>query len=162
MDPAIDIGDKIIIDGKPVIYQGEMTYESRFIADISSKIQIKAKEETSIKKESQRQINKKMKSDIDQVEGKITQIIEEQSDFDEKLSEVKQTADSVTQKVENNLDFKREAEGLTEIYLENSAKKPILELEIEGNKTYENFLYPSEDLYPSESLYPNMEGSELI
>ena len=107
-------------------------------------------------------INKKMKSDIDQVEGKITQIIEEQSDFDEKLSEVKQTADSVTQKVENNLDFKREAEGLTEIYLENSAKKPILELEIEGNKTYENFLYPSEDLYPSESLYPNMEGSELI
>ena len=43
IDPAIDIGDKIIIDGKSVIYQGEMTLEGRFVAQISSKIQIKQK-----------------------------------------------------------------------------------------------------------------------
>ena len=43
IDPAIDIGDKIVIDGKNVIYQGEMSLEGKFIAQISSKIQINKK-----------------------------------------------------------------------------------------------------------------------
>ena len=79
IDPAIDIGDKIIIDGKPVIYQGEMTLEGRFVAQISSKIQIKQKEETTVKKESQKVINRRVQSEINQIDGKITQLAEETS-----------------------------------------------------------------------------------
>lgn len=99
IDPAIDIGDKIIIDGKQVIYQGEMTLEGRFIAQISSKIQIKQKEETTVKKESQKVINRRVQSSIDQAEGKITQLVEETSENSQKISKVEQSVDAITQEV---------------------------------------------------------------
>ncbi len=95
IDPAIDIGDKNIIDGKSIIYQGEMTLEGRFIADIKSTIQIKQKEETTVKKESQKVINRRVQSSIDQVEGKITQLVEETDKNSEKLSQHEQTIDSM-------------------------------------------------------------------
>lgn len=77
IDPSIDIGDKIIIDGKSIIYQGEMSLSGRFIADIKSKISIKQKQETTVKKESQKIINRRVQSRIDQVEGNITTLVEE-------------------------------------------------------------------------------------
>ena len=64
IDPTIDIGDKIVINGKNVIYQGEMSLEGRFIAQISSKIQIKQKEETTVKKESQKVVNRRVQSNM--------------------------------------------------------------------------------------------------
>lgn len=95
IDPAIDIGDKIIIDGKAIIYQGEMTLNKRFIADINSKINIKQKEETTVKKESQTVINRRVQSRIDEAEGKITQLVEENTETSNKLSEHEQTIDSM-------------------------------------------------------------------
>lgn len=46
IDPALDTGDIVVIDGKNVIYQGSMQFSGRWIANIESKIQCKAKEET--------------------------------------------------------------------------------------------------------------------
>lgn len=102
IDPAIDIGDKIIIDGKPVIYQGEMTLEGRFVVQISSKIQIKQKEETTVKKESQKVVNRRVQSEINQIDGKITQLVEENAETSTKLSQHEQTIDSITNKVSSN------------------------------------------------------------
>lgn len=95
IDPAIDLGDKIVIDGKNVIYQGEMSLEGSFIAQISSKIQIKQKEETTVKKESQKVVNRRVQSRIDQAEGKIEQLVEETSEQSQKLSKHEQTIDSM-------------------------------------------------------------------
>ena len=50
VDPALDMGDIIIIDGKKVIYQGSSQYGGKFKASISSKIQGKLKEETTTRK----------------------------------------------------------------------------------------------------------------
>ena len=72
IDPALDVGDKIIIDNKPVIYQGELDFQTRFIAEISSKIAIKQKQETTVKTTSQKVINRRVQSRIDEAEGKIT------------------------------------------------------------------------------------------
>ena len=99
IDPATDIGDKLIIDGKSVVYQGEMSLEGRFIAQISSKIQIKQKEETTVKKESQKVVNRRVQSRIDQAEGKIQQLIEETSEQEQKLTQTIQDIDGFTQKV---------------------------------------------------------------
>ena len=99
IDPALDIGDKIIIDNKPVIYQGEMDFQTRFIAEISSKIAIKEKQETTVKETSQKVINRRVQSRIDEAEGKITQLIEENSETSQKITEVEQTIDSITQTV---------------------------------------------------------------
>ena len=101
IDPALDVGDKIIIDNKPVIYQGEMDFQTRFIAEISSKIAIKEKQETTVKETSQKVINRRVQSRIDEAEGKITQLIEENTETSQKLTEVEQTVDGITQTVSN-------------------------------------------------------------
>lgn len=99
IDPAIDIGDKIVINGKNVIYQGEMSLEGRFIAQISSKIQIKQKEETTVKKESQKVVNRRVQSRIDQAEGKIQQLVEETTENFEKIIKHEQDINGITQSV---------------------------------------------------------------
>lgn len=99
IDPAIDIGDKIVINGKNVIYQGEMSLEGRFIAQISSKIQIKQKEETTVKKESQKVVNRRVQSRIDQAEGKIEQLVEETTENSKKITKHEQDINGITQSV---------------------------------------------------------------
>lgn len=102
IDPAIDIGDKIVIDGKNVIYQGEMSLEGKFIAQISSKIQIKQKEETTVKKESQKVVNRRVQSRIDQAEGKIEQLAEETSENSEKITKHELDINGITNTVSTN------------------------------------------------------------
>lgn len=100
INPALDMGDKIIIDGKPVIYQGEMTLSGRFIEDIKSKISIKQNQETTVKKESQVAINRRVQSQIDQAEGKITLLAEEQTETDKKMSMYEQTVNEIKMTVQ--------------------------------------------------------------
>jgi hypothetical protein len=154
IDPAIDIGDKIIIDGKAVIYQGEMSLAGRFIVDIKSKIDIKQKQETTVKRESQKVVNRRVQSRIDQVEGTITTLVEETSGNSQKLTQVEQTLDSISQKVENIEDLTQTVEGIKTITLENCVEGDLLELHIFGNNTVFNYLYPSDDLFPDNALYP--------
>lgn len=95
IDPALDVGDKLIINGKPVIYQGEADFQTRFIAEISSKISIKQKQETTVKTTSQKVLNRRVQSNIDEINGKITQIIQETDGNTEKISEHTQTIDEI-------------------------------------------------------------------
>lgn len=154
IDPAIDIGDKIIIDGKTVIYQGEMSLAGRFIADIKSKIDIKQKQETTVKKESQKIINRRVQSEINQIDGKIVQLVEENSENSQKLTKVEQTVDSISQKVENIEELTDTVEGIKTVTLENCIEGDLLELHIYGNNTVFNYLYPSNSLYAS-NIYTN-------
>lgn len=160
IDPAIDLGDKIVIDGKNVIYQGEMSLEGSFIAQISSKIQIKQKEETTVKKESQKVVNRKVQSRIDQAEGKIEQLVEETSEQSQKLTKVEQTVDSISQKVSDIEDLTRTAEGIKAVTLENCIEANLLELHIYGNNTVFNYLLLDDKLTLDDDLY--LEGDDLI
>lgn len=160
IDPAIDLGDKIVIDGKNVIYQGEMSLEGSFIAQISSKIQIKQKEETTVKKESQKVVNRKVQSRIDQAEGKIEQLVEETSEQSQKLTKVEQTVDSISQKVSDIEDLTRTAEGIKAVTLENCIEANLLELHIYGNNTVFNYLLLDDKLTLDDNLH--LEGDDLI
>ena len=99
IDPALDVGDKILVDNKPIIYQGEATFQTRFIAEISSKIAIKQKQETTVREESQKVLNRRVQSRINEAEGKITQLVQETTENSEKISEVEQNIDGITQTV---------------------------------------------------------------
>lgn len=154
IDPAIDIGDKIVIDGKNVIYQGEMSLEGRFIAQISSKIQIKQKEETTVKKESQKVVNRRVQSRIDQAEGKIEQLVEETTENSKKITKHEQDINGIYQKVSDIEDLTNDVEGVKTITLENCVEGKLLNLHIYGNNTVFKYLYPSDTLYPSDDLYP--------
>lgn len=154
IDPAIDIGDNMIIDGKNVIYQGEMELEGRFIAQISSKIQIKQKEETTVKKESQKVVNRRVQSRIDQAEGKIEQLVEEIGDRSQKKTSITQDIDGISQKVSDIEDLTNDVNGIKTITLENCVEGKLLSLHIYGNNTVFKYLYPSDTVYPSNALYP--------
>lgn len=161
IDPALDIGDIVIINGKRVIYQGDMEYLGKFKVSISSKIQAKTKEETTRTVISEKAKIRRVQSEINQIDGTIKQLVQETSEYEEKLTQVEQDIDSIRQNISDIVDYKRTINGITEIHLADSGKQYILKLEIKGNKAYESNLFSSEDLYPSENLYPNIEWSEL-
>lgn len=158
IDPALDIGDIVVIDGKKVIYQGDLDYVGKFKASISSKIQAKQKEENTRTVISDKAKIRRVQSQIDQVEGTITQLVQETGEYGEKLTQVQQNVDSIKQNVGDIIDYKRNVEGVTQIHLENATKGNILKLKIKGNKTYENNLYPSVNLYSQIGLQPNQKG----
>ena len=142
VDPAWDMGDIITIDNRKIVYQGELEYKGKFKASISSDIQAKSKEETTATKISETTKIRRVQSQIDQVEGTITQLVQETDEFQNQLSQVEQTVDQIQQQVSDTIVYKREVTGTTEIHLENAGENDIIELEIQGNKTYESNLYP--------------------
>lgn len=101
------------------------------------------------------QIAKRTEIIVNKQEQTITGIIENQSEFENQLTQVEQTVDQIQQQVQDTIIYKREVEGTTEILLEDAGAADILELEIRGNKTYETNLFPATNLYPRGSLLPN-------
>ena len=80
IDPAIDIGDKLIVGDFSILYQGEIRYQKRWITDIQSIISIKAKEETTIREVSQKTINRRVQSRIDEEAGRIILLTKQQTE----------------------------------------------------------------------------------
>lgn len=154
IDPAYDIGDILIVEGKPIIYQGELEYQSKFKANIKSKIQAKTEQESMQTKENETTKIRRIQSEINQIDGEITQLIEENSETSNKLTQVEQTIDGISQKVESIQDVTNTVEGIKTIILENCMAGDLLELHIYGNNTVFDYLYPRDDLYPSDDLYP--------
>jgi len=101
VDPAYDMGDILVIDGKKVIYQGSMKYLGKFKVDIFSKIQAKSKEQTMTTNSTSNKI-RRVQSSIDQVKGEIETLVEEVGENSEKVSQVIQTVDGITEKVSQN------------------------------------------------------------
>ena len=88
------------------------------------------------------QIAKRTEIIVNKQEQTITGLIENQGQFENKLTQVEQTVDQIQQQVQDTVIYKREVEGVTEIHLEDAGQAEILELEIKGNKTYESNLFP--------------------
>ncbi len=161
IDPAIDVGDVIIIDEKSVIYQGELSYCGKFFADIKSNIKNKTKQESSTRTKSDKAKIKRLESKINQAEGTITLLGKEVTEHEDKLSEIKLDIDSITNKVENIAGITREVEGITKIKLEECMEGQLVELHVYGNNTVFSGLYPSTTLYPSSTLYPYPQTSKI-
>ena len=156
IDPKIDIGDIIKIGDKRIVYQGEMTFGGVPRANIKSRISIKAKSETTIRRPSQKTINRRVQSQIDEAEGKITQLVEETSEYSQTLTKHEQTLNSISSKVQNIEEFSREVTSMNELHLSDTAKSKnlVLTLKIYGDTQKFKVLTPSETLAPSETLVP--------
>lgn len=88
------------------------------------------------------QIAKRTEIIVNKQEQTITGIIKNQTEFENQLTQVEQTVNSIQQQVQDMIVYKREISGTTEIYLEDAGENDIIELEIQGNKTYEANLFP--------------------
>ena len=160
--PYVVAGAKISVkDSKDLTYETfvlnhTLSFEGAYNGQIESPAMTKtqsAYKNTKSLKEWKRQAE----ISVDKINGKINQIVQETDEFEEKLTQVEQTVDQIQQQVQDTIVYKREVEGVTEICLEDAGETDILELEIQGNKTYENNLYPGANVFPSENIYPNME-----
>lgn len=82
--------------------------------------------------------------------GEIRDLITKTEEFGTKISQNKQTIDEISQTINNNMTFEREASGTSYVVLDNSHEGPLTKLSIKGNMS---LLYPSEDLYLSEDTF---------
>lgn len=91
-------------------------------------------------------------------EGLIQDLVEETTEHEQKLTQVEQDVDSIKQSVNNTINYKRTAEGITEVHLYEAGQNEILKLEVKGNKEYISELFPRTNLYPRANLHPNQKG----
>lgn len=166
VDPALDIGDIVVIDGKQVLYCGSSQYSGRWKASISSEIKSKERQETTtVKKPSQKTINRRVQSSIDQINGKIEQVVEENSEMSEKLSKHEQDINSIKDTVESMEDFTRETSSYQELHLVDTAEYAenlILTLKIYGDTEKWKELVPSTLLAPGLTVAPLGTTIDLI
>lgn len=120
IDPAYDIGDILVIDGKKVLYQGEIKYAGKFKASINNKVQAKTEQESMQTKQTNSNKIKRVQSEINQIDGKITQLVQETTENEEKITQAQQDIDGFTQKVatkdeltEKVNELKHTIEGIT-------------------------------------------------
>ena len=99
IDPAYDIGDILVIDGKKVLYQGEIKYAGKFKASINNKVQAKTEQESMQTKQTNSNKIKRVQSEINQIDGKITQLVKETTENEEKITQAQQDIDGFSQKV---------------------------------------------------------------
>lgn len=138
IDPAVDIGDILVIDGKQVLYQGSSQYSGRWKASISSEIKSKERQETTvIKKPSQKTINRRVQSSINQIDGKVEQLVEENTETTEKLTKHEQDINGIKNTVQSIQDFTREKEQNDNIFLDDIAEGEgyVLNFIVHGNST---------------------------
>lgn len=154
IDPAIDTGDIVVIDGKRVIFQGDMEYLGKFKTSISSKIQSKSKEDAMTRIPSQKVINRRVESRIDQQDGIIEQTISEVSEQNNKISRVQQTVDELNSKISDIADITISQESNTgSLTFEDINQSEPIHIEIMPLGDNISYLYPFEQLYPANNLF---------
>lgn len=167
----IDSGDKIKLSDvndleyNSYIFNHTFTYNGNFSGKISTPMLSKVQEKVSQNSNNVKNAFKNVEYKIDKINGKITQVVEEQTDFSSRLTQQEQTVDSITQKVESMQDFVRETTDMQQLHLTNTAEKEsnlILNLTIYGDTEKFKVLTPAEDLVPSEDLVPYGDTIELI
>lgn len=142
IDPAYDVGDILVIDSKKVLYQGGIEYAGKFKANIKSTIQAKTEQESMQTKQSNSNKIKRVQSEINQIDGKITQLVQETSEHEEKITQAQQDINSFTQKVATK-------DELTEKV--NELKHTIEGIALETKKTGgENIFYYSKEYWEGE------------
>ena len=162
IDPAVDIGDILIVDGKRVLFQGELDYAGKFKANIKSKIQAKTEQESMQTKQTNSNRIKKVQSEINQIDGKITQLTQETSDNTQKIAKHETSINEISNKVSNIADLTKTITDTNTIILDNCANGELLRINIYGNNTVFSPLVLNDNLCLSNSLYLRDYESILI
>lgn len=91
---------------------------------------------------------------VDKANQKIEGVISQIGDRSQKTTTITADIDGLNSRVTNIDDLTNTISGTKTIILDNCVQGSLLELNIYGNNTVFDYLYPSETLYPSDELYP--------
>lgn len=123
IDVAIDIGDVVFIDGEPVLYQGTWEYQGRNKANISSRIQSKSREETTVTKVSTDVKIRRIQSNIDQLNGRITLLSQQANETSQKMASLQLEVGKIESKVEDVEDLTQTTTGNLSYLISNCTLK---------------------------------------
>lgn len=151
--PYLDSGDKIkILDSKDNEYESYIfNHKFTFNGAYSGNIETIAltKTQTAYKNTDTTKIKfRKVERKIDKINGIIEDVIEEQTEYENKLTQVIQDLDSIKQSVSNTIDYKRKQCGIGQVKLTDCQDTDLMRLNICGVGEYNNYLFPQEDLFP--------------
>lgn len=144
--PWLKLGSKIKVkdknDNEYITYVMEHTlkyngaYSGKIKATALTKTQVAYKETSSLK-----QFKRNTELAVDKINGKITEIIEEQSDQSNKLVQIEKDINGVTTKVSsvetqvtNITNTQAQAEGKN-IHIDDSAEEPFVDISLHGEST---------------------------
>ena len=99
---------------------------------------------------------------VDKQNQKIEGVISQIGDRSNKTTTITADIDGLNSKVEDIEDLTNTVSGIKTITLENCVEGKLLELNIIGNNTVFDYLYPSNDLYPSDTLYPRGDSRIIV
>ena len=99
---------------------------------------------------------------VDKQGQKIEGIVSQIGDRSEKTTTITADIDGLNSQVTNIADLTNTVNGLKTITLENCVEGKLLELNIIGNNTVFDYLYPENDLYPSDTLYPRGDSRIIV
>ena len=99
---------------------------------------------------------------VDKQNQKIEGVINQIGDRSEKTTTITADIDGLNSKVSNIADLTNTVSGVKTITLENCVEGKLLELNILGNNTVFDYLFPSNDLYPSNTLYPKGDSRIIV
>lgn len=99
---------------------------------------------------------------VDKQNQKIEGVISQIGDRSKKTTTITADIDGLNSKVTNIADLTNTVSGIKTITLENCVEGKLLELNIIGNNTVFDYLYPSNDLYPSDTLYPRGDSRIIV
>ena len=174
--PYLDSGDLIYIEDTKdtghisYIFNHKFTFNGSFKGNLETPAMTKT--QTAYKNIFNTKTKfKQTERKIDKINGVISDIVEEQTETSQKLTEHEQTIDSIQNTVNHIEELTNTITGLKTITLENCIAGDLVELHIYGNNTVFDYLYPSDDLYPANDLFPygdsriiitNEEGTSVI
>lgn len=155
--PFLKLGDRIRIYINDTEYfdtyvlKHNFTYDGTFTSVIESPVlteqETKTKQNVDLK-----QALKNTQIIVNKQEQKITELVEETTDNSNKISQVEQTVDDISQQIKAEYNFLEEREGKLELYLEDSLNYQPVSIKFNGN-TDTVFIYPSSNLYPMSDTY---------
>lgn len=159
--PYLDVGDMIyVVDTNDkgyisYVFNHTFKYDGTFCGSLDTpaltKTQTAYKNTINTKTKFKRAERK-----IDKINGVIEDVIEQTTENTQKLTQVEQTVDNISQRVESIEDFTKQVEANNQLHLTDTVKGQgyVLEFKVKGDTEKFKYLVPSESLVPSNNLVP--------
>ena len=106
--------------------------------------------------------NQQTRITVDKANKKINSIVQEIGDRSQKTTTITQDIDGIQSLVEDIEDLTVTVTGTRTITLEKCLETDILNLNIIGNNTVFDYLYPEDNLYPEDDLYPRGDSRIVV
>lgn len=164
--PYLDAGDKITIQttkGQEIttyLLNHTFKYNGAFSGSLETPALSEVEKEYQLAK-TLPSVLRKTELKVDKIAGEIVGIVEEQAEYEEKLSQLKIDVDGLSTQVKDVVDLTRTQSGLSPITIENCASGEIIEFRIMGNNVVFTTIFPENNLYPRTDIIP-YESASII